>query len=89
MIFSPLVGALLLLLPRRDDEVRIRRGALGFSLITLALTIAALYAFHTAPADAGSDGFVLTAHIPWIAGSDAERATVDIGYRVGVDGISI
>ena len=91
VVFSPLVGAVLLLLPRRGDDVLIRRGAFAFSLITLALTVAALYAFHTAPEPAGDapKGFVLTAHVPWIVGADREQATIDIGYRVGVDGISI
>ncbi len=91
VIFSPLVGAILLLLPRRDDHVLIRHGALAVSLITLALTIAALFDFHTASQpvrDAGS-GFVLTAHVPWIVGSGQEQAAIDIGYKVGVDGISI
>ncbi|MCH7808048.1 MAG: NADH-quinone oxidoreductase subunit M [Planctomycetes bacterium] len=89
IVFSPLVGALLLLLPRRGDDASIRWGALGVSLVTLALTIGGLCSFHATPPPAGSGAFSLTAHLPWIGGGADVAEQIDISYRVGVDGISI
>ncbi len=90
VIFTPLLGAVVLMLARRASDAAIRDGALYFSLVTLALTALAVFQFHrlTSP-DVGLSGFVLTAHMPWIAGGEQESAAIDISYRVGVDGISI
>jgi len=91
IIFSPLAGAFLLMLPPRGDDVSVRRSALSYSLITLALTVMALFSFHKAKPLilGGESGYLLTHSIPWILGEDQETARIDIGYRVGVDGISI
>jgi NADH-quinone oxidoreductase subunit M len=91
VIFSPLVGAVLLLIPRRDDDVAIRRGALMLSLLPALFTLAALVGFYslTSQAPGVSGKYLLTAHVPWIAGQGDDAGTIDIGYRVGVDGISI
>ena len=48
VIFSPLIGALALLLARRGDNSGVRGGALFFSLVTLALTVVALFFFSWA-----------------------------------------
>ena len=100
IIFSPLVGALVLLIPPKDRNASIRRLALFFSMITLGLTVIAVFMFYSAAVpdptlDKGGTGgvdqsaYVLLQHLPWLGGSEAESASVDIGYRVGVDGISI
>lgn len=93
IVFSPLVGALLLWLPPYGDEKSVRRSALLFSLVTLGLTIIAVRQFHQlAPANAGGNPAYLLKHsLPWISGADEEslEAIIDISYRVGVDGISI
>jgi len=86
LVFSPLVGVVALLLPSREAAVSIRRIAMGFSVATFALALVALAAFYQTPHADG--GFVLSAHVPWL-GSGTENATVDVGYRVGVDAISI
>jgi NADH-quinone oxidoreductase subunit M len=91
IIFSPLVGAVLLMLPPRGDDVSARRSALFCSLVTLGLTVMALSLFYKAEPKirGGETDFLLTHSIPWIVGDDPETPTIDIGYRVGVDGISI
>jgi NADH-quinone oxidoreductase subunit M len=89
VIFSPLVGALLLLLPPAGSHRAIRNGALVSTLVTLVLTLSAMIAFGKATAAAGDDGgpFYLTQHLTWTI--DPDLSTVDIAYRVGVDGISM
>lgn len=90
VIFSPLAGAVLLWLPPIGDERSARRSALFFSLVTLALTVMAVVQFHRdAPrTPGGNPAYLLPIYAPWIAnGGDA--AAIDIGYRLGVDGISI
>jgi len=91
IVFSPLVGAVLLMLPPRGDDVAARRSALFSSLVTLGLTVMALLLFYKAEPKirGGETDFLLTHSIPWIVGDDPETPTIDIGYRVGVDGISI
>lgn len=91
VVFSPLVWALYLLIPRRGDDVGIRNYAFYFSLVTLLFTIVAVVRFHQvrASTDPASTPFVLTLHLPWVVNGEPESAGVDIGYRVGVDGIGI
>jgi NADH-quinone oxidoreductase subunit M len=86
VVFLPLIGVVALLLPSREAAASIRRIALGFSVATLVLVLVALAAFYQAPHTDG--GFVLRADVPWLS-SGGENATVDVGYRVGVDAISI
>ena len=100
IIFSPLVGAILLWLPPHGDDRSIRRSALFYTLVTLGLTIFALVRFYAlAPQHANESPEYLLSHtIPWLF-NDAHEATsvddaaamdaIDISYRVGVDGISI
>jgi NADH-quinone oxidoreductase subunit M len=90
IIFSPLVGVLALLLPRRGNDAAIHRTALFFSVLTLALTVAAVWRFQRAEANSAVAGaFVLTQDMPWISSAERETASIDMAYRVGVDGISI
>lgn len=87
IIVSPLLGVLWALAAR--DDAAIRRGTLISALITLALTALAAVWFHDpARADART-GYALVQHLPWIESADIGAGKIDVGYRVGVDGISI
>ena len=90
VIFSPLVAVVLLFIPQRDDERGIHRAAFLASLVPLLLTLVALSSFYrfTAAQPSRAGAYFLTAHIPWF-GAVGEANLIDIGYRVGVDGISI
>jgi len=75
-VFSPLVGAaVLVLLPRRDGLLR--GVALATTLVPLAL---AAWLFALAPR--GEPGFWLRVRSEWVA-------PLGIGYHLGVDGISL
>ena len=90
IVFSPLAGAGLLLIPRRGQDKAIARLALAVSVATLLLTLFGMWAYYQASAQTAQPGeFVLKAHAPWVTEIDGGFARVDIGYRVGVDGISI
>lgn len=89
IIFSPLVGVLVLLLPTMQSVAVIRRAALTCTFVTFALTVLALIAFFvSAPQATGGLQFALTSHLPWI-GSGQSQPDFDIAFRLGVDGISI
>jgi len=89
IIFSPLVGVLVLLLPSMQSAATIRRVALTCTLVTFALTVLALVAFsRSAPQATGDLQFTLTSHLPWIGGGESQP-DIDIAFRLGVDGISI
>jgi NADH-quinone oxidoreductase subunit M len=76
-IFAPLVGALLLaLVPARAANLA-KLVALVASLLTLGLAVALAVAF-----DPAEPGFQLGSSAEWVA-------SLGIGYRVGVDGISL
>ena len=88
VVFCPLVGAILLWLPPRGDDAGVRRSAFFYSLVALALAVMALVRFYeTVPVLGDGPPYLLTLSLPWLIG-DAD-AVVDIGYRVGVDGISV
>ena len=97
-ILSPVAGALLLMLPPYGDRASIRRSAVLYSLVTLGLTILALTRFYSIE-EANDGAFVLMHELPWIVGESVEvvdmdgylveKPSIDISYRVGVDGISI
>ena len=102
IIFSPLIGVILLMMPPRGNDVSVRRTAFAFSLITLALSVYAVVRFERETKYAGSEAtshFVLVQSVPWLVsderipvirdGDIVELPTIDISYRVGVDGISI
>jgi NADH-quinone oxidoreductase subunit M len=77
--FLPAVGALILLfVPGRDEAAHafIRWTALAFTLVTFALTL-----WLWARFDNSNPGFQFVENFDWIGTS--------IGYRMGVDGISI
>jgi len=77
--FLPLVGAVLaVLLPGRDARAQdlVRWIALVTTLVTFGLSLWLWSAF-----DPSNSGFQFVVNLPWIGDS--------IGYRVGVDGISV
>ena len=74
--FAPLAGALLLvLLPRRDRDIRIF--SLVVSLLTFVLSVHLPVHFHR-----GQPGFQFEIDKPWIS-------TPNIHYHMGIDGISL
>ena len=76
MTFAPLAGALLLvLLPRRDRDIRIF--ALVISLLTFVLSLHLPVHFHR-----GQAGFQFEVNHQWIS-------TPNIHYHMGIDGISL
>jgi NADH-quinone oxidoreductase subunit M len=77
LIFTPLVGALILLVvPGRHVNAH-RWGAFGISLVALAFSLLVALAF-----DNEQEGFQLTQTVDWIG-------FFGIQYKVGVDGISL
>src|ERR1700675_3405658 len=77
ILWTPLVGALLVLLVPRDQPDGARRAALAFSLVTLFFSLALWGGFRTDTAD-----FQWVEQIPWVP-------TFGIQYIIGVDGISL
>ncbi len=91
VVFSPLAGiGALLLLKRATDHAR-HRIALASAVLTLVLSAVALVTFYQAGGDSEKTAapLFLVQHFSWLAGTETEPARVDIGYRVGVDGISV
>jgi NADH-quinone oxidoreductase subunit M len=74
-VFIPLLGAVLMLL-MPDDERLVRYAALGVALVPLALVTYIYFAYRGDLAGAAA----LTQDFTWIG-------TLDIGYRVGLDGL--
>jgi NADH-quinone oxidoreductase subunit M len=76
LTWLPLAGAALIALFPRGAHGAIRWMAFGVTLIVLVLSLALWQSFDTT-----NPGFQFVVNIPWIGDS--------IGYRVGVDGISV
>ncbi len=93
IIFSPLLGVLLLWLPPRGSDRSIRRSALFYSVVTFGLAVFALFKFYgVAPTDSQGDPKYLLQHWSyWLGDVEVmgDVADVEILYHVGVDGISI
>ncbi|MGR4000997.1 MAG: NADH-quinone oxidoreductase subunit M, partial [Alphaproteobacteria bacterium] len=80
IVFLPLVGVLFLLLLRGSEEAVARNAfwmALWVSSVTLLLALAAWFAY-----DSSQGGFQLVEESIWVA-------ELGLGYRLGVDGISL
>ncbi len=75
-IFVPLGGAVALLLARRLDERGARLVAVAVAAVPLVIMAVAWVAFE------GDGGFELVESVPWIP-------TLGVGYKVGVDGVSL
>jgi NADH-quinone oxidoreductase subunit M len=78
IVFSPLVGAILLALLPGEPVAGVRRAALAFALVPLALSLWMLFA-RFAP---GVPDFQLVERARWIPQWGVE-------YRLGVDGVSL
>ncbi len=76
LTWLPAIGAAILLLMPKGAVNAIRWVALLVSLVVFGLSLALWQAF-----DASDAGFQFVVNMPWIGDS--------IGYRVGVDGISV
>jgi NADH-quinone oxidoreductase subunit M len=77
IVFSPLVGAVLLALLPREPAAGVRRAALVFSLVPLALASWMLARFRV-----GEAGFQMAERAAWIPQWGIE-------YRLAVDGVSL
>ncbi len=77
VVWSPLVGAILLSLLPREPERGIQRAALVFSLIPFIASLVMLARFQSGVAD-----FQMTEQVAWIP-------SWGITYQLGVDGISL
>ena len=77
IVFTPLAGALVLALLPREHDAGLRRAALVFSLVPLALSLWLLARF-----DAADAGFQLVERASWIPAWGAS-------YHLGVDGVSL
>jgi NADH-quinone oxidoreductase subunit M len=76
-LFTPLVGALLILVIPQDDKETIRRLGTAFAFVTLVLAVI----IWASVAQAGADGVQLREKYPWIPG-------FNIWYKLGADGLS-
>ncbi len=96
LILLPLAGAVgigfINGLPGALRDARVRKWALGVSVATLVVALLALRAYHQATdADgrriAETGEYALVAESSWI--SPQHESGVEIGYAVGVDGLSV
>ncbi len=77
VLFLPAAGALLLTLFPVQDHTNLKATALGISVITFLLSLGLWFGF-----DRGAVGFQFATDAPWIP-------EFGIGFRIGVDGISL
>jgi NADH-quinone oxidoreductase subunit M len=77
IVFTPLVGALLLAFIPSENLRAIRSTALGVALVAFALSLVAVLGFAVR-----EPGFQLTENVPWIP-------FFGINYQLGMDGISL
>jgi len=77
IVFTPLIGALFVMLTSAEQHTALRRGAFIFSLLPFALSVYLLMQF-----DAGNPGFQFTENVPWIP-------AFGVSYSVGIDGMSL
>ncbi len=75
IIFTPLVGAVLLLLVR--NETIVKSLSILFAAITFILTVVLYLTF-----DAAKPGFQFVEYVPWIY-------SLNVAYHLGIDGISL
>ncbi len=80
VIFTPLLGALLLAFVPRERRALIRWLGLAAALVSFGCSLLMVAGFNSAPVDAGGFRFVET--LSWIP-------AFGIQYKVGVDGISL
>ncbi len=76
-LFLPLIGTIALLLIQREKVNAIRWSALGISLLTFLVSIPLFFDFKSQ-----NGGFQFVIDQPWVA-------SLDIGFRLGLDGMSL
>lgn len=81
MLFTPVVGAIVIAFWPAERERDARWIAAGFAALTFALSIAALAVF-----DRGSSDFQLIDRVTWVSNS---LGNFQLQYLIGVDGISL
>jgi len=79
ILFTPLLGALVVLLLPGENKQLVRRVALIGSLIPFALALVAWFGFGSAPE---VDGFRYQEQVTWFA-------AINSSYHLGVDGLSL
>jgi len=89
LIFLPVAGAAVLFAAARWDPPTIRRWAMGVSLLTLIVAVAAAWMFLAHGPEAATGGFALTERHDWIVGAASDAVPLRIQYYVGVDGVSL
>ena len=77
MLFSPVVGILLLFFIGKEKSFLIKTVGIGASLLTFVISLAVYFQFDPASAQ-----LQFVKHAAWIQG-------LDISYEVGVDGVSL
>jgi len=77
VVFAPAVGALLLTLFPVQDHTNLKATAIGISTATFLLSLGLWFGF-----DPAATGYQFAADAEWIA-------ELGIGYRIGIDGISL
>ncbi len=77
VVFLPAIGALVLALFPPGDHANLKATALGVSTVTFLVSILLWTGFQYGTAD-----YQFTADVPWIP-------EFGIGYRIGIDGISL
>jgi len=77
ILFSPIVGAVMLMLMPREQVQGLRRSALFYSLIPFALSVVLFWQF-----DPAESGFQFVEKAAWIP-------SFNIHYYIGIDGISL
>jgi len=78
IVFLPLVGAVAVLFTPKKNEAAIKALSLGFTVVTLVLAVLLAFRFDFGAADVFQFGTSLT----WIE-------SINSGYHIGVDGISL
>jgi NADH-quinone oxidoreductase subunit M len=76
-LLLPLLGAIAILLVRREQVNIIRNTSLGVSILTFLASIPLFFAF-----DRTNPGFQFVVDVPWVH-------SLDIGIRLGLDGMSL
>ena len=77
LVFFPMVGLLVLLLIRKENEGALRNVALGFSIIEFLLSLPLFFAF-----DPKTAAMQFVEDVPWVE-------AYGISYKLGIDGISL
>ncbi|HEY8531137.1 MAG TPA: hypothetical protein VIL08_02705, partial [Limnochorda sp.] len=76
LVFTPLLGALVLLFMNKEKEQQIRWTALGFSLVPLLIVILMAFQFNY-----GTPGMQFVERYEWIP-------SIGVSYYLGTDGLS-